>query len=492
MLQIDGHGRIHLFEVDGRPYLYDVHCGAALRIRDVDRAVLRGLARGRAFAALGQGYGREAVEESLAQVHKLLGQGVIGGPAPDFTDNRCEIQHQVVPRLVAGELRPARSVDVFVSADCNLGCGYCWNKQGNFGNDAAIMDRATGRAVIDFLAAQGDAPLDLLLFGGEPLLAPGFLEDFLSHANRAFGRVGKPVRFLANTNGTLLDDDRIDLIRRYRVGVTVSFDGPRDVQDRNRPERGGGSSFDQVVAGLRRYAAVIGEMPPVRVTMSPHSRPWIETFEFLRWLGVTRISTAWSFGTADTMLDPYFAWSAEEKREHVHRNLVAFADHYLDYLASLPEDASPVIEGYFFDYIQRAFQGLRCHNCGVYAGTNLAFGTDGAIYPCVDAMGRPHLEMGDVFDGIRDTTPLRAAAERMVDDLPQCDGCWLKYLCAGGCFVESHRYEQGRYDFQPDLAECEAQRRSFEVALAFMAELMERSPAMFQRYYGELVGEHRC
>jgi uncharacterized protein len=59
------------------------------------------------------------------------------------------------------------------------------------------------------------------LFGGEPLLLPKVdLEDLLDFGKKNFGSNS------IQTNGLLIDDDHIELFRRYKVQVGVSLDGP--------------------------------------------------------------------------------------------------------------------------------------------------------------------------------------------------------------------------------------------------------------------------
>jgi len=496
MYGIDGSSRFHLFDIEDGCFVYDVHRGMAVRFDPLHHRVLDHVLKARPnpliIRDLAPEHGAGLVTEALTEIHTLLRHGVLGGDQPDFGDIRRGVAEAVLPRLDACELGPARAVDLLVSQDCNMRCGYCWNKQGHFGDGASMMDRRTGRAVLDFLASQGESPVDLLLFGGEPLLDIDFIDGFLDDVRRVSQRTGKPITAQVNTNGTLLDRWRLDVLRRHDVRVTVSFDGPRAIQDMNRPMRGGQPSFDRVVAGMQRYADAMGCMPEVRVTMSPYSDSWIDTFEYLRGLGVMRIDTAWSFGCASEILDPDFAWSGGERHERSVRELRAFSAHYLDYLCSLDDGEAPCIEGFFFDFAAKAFKGLRCHNCGVFTGANLAFAADGSIYPCVDAVGRPDMRLGDVFEGIRDTTALQAAASRLVDDIPECEDCWIRYLCAGGCFMRHCQRQDGEYHFTCDPGECEANRRTFEVALAFLAELGERAPSMFADHFGDLAGHARC
>jgi len=496
MFGIDGSSGFHLFEVDARHFVYDIHRGSALRFDSVHHRVLELVLEGRKppwiVRDLAPRFGAEPVTRALSEILGLAHHGVLGGSRPDFGAARTGVAQAILPQLRAGELGPARAVDVLVSQDCNMRCGYCWNKQGHFDADASMMDVRTGRAVIDFLADQGAAPVDILLFGGEPLLDIDFLDGFLGYAREVSGRRGKVFTAQINTNGTLLDRWRLELLCRHDVRVTVSFDGPRTIQDVNRPMRDGRPSFDRVVEGMQRYADVTGRMPDVRVTMSPFSDSWIETFEFLRGMGVMRIDTAYSFGCPSEILDPAFAWSSEERLERSTRELREFSAHYLEYLCTLGDDEPPCIEGFFFDFAAKAFKGLRCHNCGVFSGANLAFAADGSIYPCVDAVGKPSMRMGDVFDGVKDTAALQAAADRFADDIPECRDCWIRYLCAGGCFVRNSAGGKNGFGFTCEPDECRTSRRTFEIALAFLAELMERSPALFSRHFGSLAEQPRC
>lgn len=67
------------------------------------------------------------------------------------------------------------------------------------------------------------------------------------------GLLGKQtkVQLTIQTNGTLIDDDWIDLFRDYNVRVGVSLDGPKWLHDLHRKDRKGHGSFDATLRGLR-------------------------------------------------------------------------------------------------------------------------------------------------------------------------------------------------------------------------------------------------
>jgi len=86
------------------------------------------------------------------------------------------------------------SLTVLTSTACNLGCGYCFQ---NTGQDPAGGNRppriararlssATITSILEFAARQmakaGLEKLDILLFGGEPLLNPRGCQELLTRA----------------------------------------------------------------------------------------------------------------------------------------------------------------------------------------------------------------------------------------------------------------------------------------------------------------------
>lgn len=46
------------------------------------------------------------------------------------------------------------------------------------------------------------------------------------------------------SNGTLLNQERAEYMRKKGIGLLLSMDGDRRTQERNRPLQDGGSSFD--------------------------------------------------------------------------------------------------------------------------------------------------------------------------------------------------------------------------------------------------------
>ena len=72
------------------------------------------------------------------------------------------------------------------------------------------------------------------------------------------------------TNGTSIDDELVGLFREHRVFVSVSLDGPPELHDAARIQRGGRGSHARVVEGVRRLLEA--RIPhQVEVTVGRHN-----------------------------------------------------------------------------------------------------------------------------------------------------------------------------------------------------------------------------
>jgi len=104
---------------------------------------------------------------------------------------------------------------------CNLGCAYCYeHPQRDAGN---FNKQYNEEAVKKALEAEGT---NFSMFGGEPLLAgKEHLEEMWRWGYEKYGVNG------IQTNGTLIDEDHMELFRKYNVNVGMSMDGPDELND---------------------------------------------------------------------------------------------------------------------------------------------------------------------------------------------------------------------------------------------------------------------
>jgi uncharacterized protein len=130
-----------------------------------------------------------------------------------------------------------------VSNACNLSCKYCYipnihkdATKGFFSNQ--IISIRTAKSAInklfDYCLEEGFETLQLKFAGGEPLLAKEVLDVACSHALYLSNRTGISLSYRIVTNGVILDDHIIDLLTKYKFGISISLDGGKYSHDKIR------------------------------------------------------------------------------------------------------------------------------------------------------------------------------------------------------------------------------------------------------------------
>lgn len=139
-------------------------------------------------------------------------------------------------------------------AICNLNCHYCFYLQKEAlypQSDFRMPDAVLERFVRQYIAAHaGAAEVTFAWQGGEPaLLGLPFFAQAVALQER-YRLPGQRVRNALQTNGVLLDDAWGRFLREQDFLVGVSLDGPPELHDVYRRDKGGQGTFARVVAGI--------------------------------------------------------------------------------------------------------------------------------------------------------------------------------------------------------------------------------------------------
>lgn len=119
-----------------------------------------------------------------------------------------------------------RSLNVILTAGCNLACGYCYEND----KKRRQMDWETLRASVDLLLRSERAQVQLTFYGGEPLMEFETIRRAVAYAEEK-RPAEKRIHYAIITNGTLLDDETADFLAHHRFETRLSFDGVPAAQD---------------------------------------------------------------------------------------------------------------------------------------------------------------------------------------------------------------------------------------------------------------------
>ena len=140
-------------------------------------------------------------------------------------------------------------VIVKLTTGCNLKCVYC--SEGNI--DKEDLSIETLYKLIDelpiLLNKYKDNNIDLLWHGGESLIVgKKYLSEVMQYAQNKLKEYN--LHFLMQTNGTLIDDEWIELFEKFNVGLGISLDGYKDLHDKNRLTKNGQPTFNTILNNI--------------------------------------------------------------------------------------------------------------------------------------------------------------------------------------------------------------------------------------------------
>jgi uncharacterized protein len=171
---------------------------------------------------------------------------------------------------------------------CNLNCEYCFylEKEALFPEGEKYrMPRDVLEAFIRKNIERQDSPVIPFAWqGGEPTLLG---VDFFREAVRFEKKyaAGKDVRNSLQTNGTLLTDEWCEFLAKHEFLVGLSLDGPEDVHNNYRVDRGGEPTFDRVMRGLHLLQKHGVEYNILACVARAHQKRGLEIYRFFKEAG---------------------------------------------------------------------------------------------------------------------------------------------------------------------------------------------------------------
>lgn len=137
----------------------------------------------------------------------------------------------------------AFTVWLHVANDCNLTCAYCYIPQlrkavSNKADAHQVINISTARKVVrelfNYCESVGFETLQIKFAGGEPLLAIEVIEAVCDYGKQRSEETGINISYRILTNGVLISEKAIDLLSRFRFGISISLDGGKIEHDKIR------------------------------------------------------------------------------------------------------------------------------------------------------------------------------------------------------------------------------------------------------------------
>ena len=384
---------------------------------------------------------------------------------------------------------------------CNLDCSYCFYLEkthlypnaGNFRMRPDVLETY----VRDYITAQPGPVVNFAWQGGEPtLLGVDFFREVVALQKRYAGE--KTIENAFQTNGVLLNDEWAKLFTTHRFLIGISIDGPRELHDAYRVDKGGRPTFDRVMAGLDVLKKHAVEFNTLTTVHRKNSTQPIEVYRFLREVGSGYIQFIPIVErAADDDASTSGLWLASPPDHEDTRKL----DTKVTPWSVRPADYGSFLSRIFDEWVQRdvgrvfvqQFDAALANWIGEPAGVcvfsekcgrALAVEHNGDVYSC-DHYVYPRYRLGNLLNAslvaMVDSDAQRQFGEAKSSTLPRyCRECPVRFACHGEC--PKHRFLRTP-DGEPGLNYlCAGYRKFFlhiDSAMRTMAFLLQagRAPA---------------
>jgi len=342
-----------------------------------------------------------------------------------------ELTDKIEP-TVSKVMRTPRSLDIEITARCNLRCRYCY-----FFNNPTVeyRDLSTNEWLKFFDELGSLGVMNVTLAGGEPFIR----EDLTTLLE---GLVRNRMRFSLLSNGALIGDEIAAFLARTGrcEYVQVSVDGScAEVHDSCR----GKGSFEGAIRGIRtlqRHQISVA----VRVTIHRYNIDDLENIAhfLLEELGLPGFGTnsAGYLGTCRLNADDVMLTSAE--RQRAMATLLRLAEKYPNRISAT---AGPLAEGLTWRRMELAraqgkpafYNGGRLTACGC-PSSKISVRADGAIVLCsmlahVELGRINHDSLAEIWQNSPALNQLRNRHTIPLTGFEFCAGCSYIPYCTGNC-----------------------------------------------------------
>ena len=393
-------------------------------------------------------------------------------------------------------------------AVCNLDCKYCFflSKQTLYPeSDFRMADELLEEYIRQLMESQKGSVVALAWQGGEPtLMGLGFFRRTMELVAK-YRKPGQKVEHSIQTNGTRLDDAWCEFFKEHKFLVGLSVDGPRELHDTYRVDKGGKGTFDQVMQGwemLVKHGVEFNILCTIQAANVEHP---LKVYRFFRDELKTRFIQFIPIverGNADLVSIANVGWG---ERGSEPRPLYTQSGNQVTGRSVGAEAMGQFLVEIFEEWVRRdvgrvyvqMFDTTLGAHLGQYGlcifsptcGNALALEHNGDLYSC-DHFVEPDYKLGNIqedhlADLVASERQRRFGSDKQTALPGYCRECDVLFACNGGCpkdrFIATPNGEPGLNYL------CAGYKRFFQhvdAAMRTMSELLRlgRAPAEIMQW----------
>jgi uncharacterized protein len=341
---------------------------------------------------------------------------------------------------------------------CDIDCEYCFylEKRALFGKTEhyRMPDDVLAAYIEQYVASQSTPVVEFTWHGGEPTLLGIDFYRKVVELQKPY-REHKEIRNSLQTNGVRLTDEWCEFFKTNNFFIGVSIDGPKDIHDRYRKDRKGGSTFDRVMAGIRLLQKHGVEFNALACVARHTAHHPLEVYRFFKEAGINYIQFSPIVERLpDTETDEQGLWLARPAiiaSDEPNKQVTSWTvepEVYGDFLIAIYEEwvRNDVGEMFVmnFEWAMSPWVGEESPVCifSRRCGRAVALEHNGNLYAC-DHYVYPEYQLGNVLsDNLGEMVDQSVASgfgPHKETSLPRwCLECDVLTSCWGGC--PKHRF----------------------------------------------------
>lgn len=351
-------------------------------------------------------------------------------------------------------LKPPTHLGVWfhITNQCNLRCTYCY-----VWKTSDKMSKETGEiAAYKIIKSAKKHNIEKITFkfsGGECLLELPLVLHFVNFIRRMSKKENIDIDFVILTNGVLLTEKVVKILKKHKLRLSVSLDGLEKYNDKQRIFANGLGSFKYVEKGINN---LLKEKIPFNVSVTITKNNIKNIPELTEYLLDKKIRFVFNFYRENELVN--------QNIENDNKKLIKYLKKAYQIIAQNPPKYN--ILGSLLDRVN--LQNPHLYTCA--AGRSyIIVRHDGKISSCQMMLNNPigSIDDNDLIDLIVKKSFIKPNGLTVEGKYP-CNKCLWKYVCAGGCplltfnskktFITNSTYCDVYKTLIPEVLRVEAKR----------------------------------
>lgn len=371
--------------------------------------------------------------DAYYQIKMLISKGLMSAQVV------LEIEHPMLRYVNDIVDRSINDITLQVTRDCNFRCRYCLfaNNNGIERNHEKVnMSWTTAKKCIDYLYdhSKDSDQVTISFYGGEPMLNYELIKQVVDYAETKF--FTKKILYRMTFNASILPNEAIDFFIEHDFHITISFDGPQEIQNKHRKFlKSGAGTFSTVYNNINNLRNRNSKYFYKNVTFIPvvfEDEDETDILNYYHGLSIPKDNIL----MLDADMTGVDYYSIED---------VDFAQKRINYSA---DEAT---------YAKKTLLPSKWHHNGpcIPAIKSMFVDVNGLFYPCEGVISESELSIGDINKGINIDKVIEYMNIGSITE-QECKSCWLMRFCSI-CFLKCIDVDNKTITKKQKLIACKGQ-----------------------------------